>query len=135
MKLTHASRYALHALAHMAALKENPVLTSHDLALARGLPERFLLKVLRPLVAARLLHSAKGPHGGYRLARPATQITMLEVIEAVDGPIRGRAPTVEATPASNLNRPLTEICDQAADIVCRQLEQVCLADLAGSRAP
>jgi Rrf2 family protein len=132
MKLTHASRYALHAMAHLAALKENPLLTSHDLAKARGLPERFLLKVLRPLVAARLLHSAKGPHGGYRLARPASQITMLEVIEAVDGPIRGRAPRVEATAATGLNRPLTEICDQAADIVCKQLREVYLADLVGS---
>jgi Rrf2 family protein len=134
MKLSHASRYALHAMTHLAALKENPVLTSHDLAQARGLPERFLLKVLRPLVAARLLASVKGPHGGYRLARPATQITMLDVVQAVEGPIRGRAPRVEAAEGGNLHRPLTEICDQAADIVCKHFQQVCLADLVGGRA-
>ena len=72
MNLSHASVYALHALAHLAAVGDNAIMASHDAARARGIPEKFLLKVLRPLASGRLLESVKGPNGGYRLARPAS---------------------------------------------------------------
>src|SRR5438309_6837730 len=96
MKLSRASSYALHAVAFMAGEKDStrPV-ASHHIAAARGIPDRFLLKVLKPLVSAGVLLSLKGPNGGYRLARPASEISMLDVLEAVDGPIRGQAPLLE----------------------------------------
>src|SRR5262249_59642283 len=78
MKLTRASSYALHAVAYMAAEKNDKPVASHHIAQARGIPERFLLKVLKPLVSARVLLSIKGPNGGYPLAKPAGGITMLE---------------------------------------------------------
>ena len=93
MKLTRASSYALHAVAYMAQQKaQDKPTASHNIAAARNIPERFLLKVLKPLVSARVLLSIKGPNGGYRLAKPADKISMLEILEAVDGPIRGMAP-------------------------------------------
>src|SRR5438876_12445366 len=92
MKLTRASSYALHAVVFMAAQKLDRPVASHLIAKARGIPERFLLKVLKPLVSARVLMSVKGPNGGYRLAKAPNQITMLEILEAVDGPIRGQSP-------------------------------------------
>ena len=92
MKLTRASSYALHAVAHMAGSKVSVPVASHHIAEARGIPERFLLKVLKPLVSARILHSVKGPNGGYSLAKAAKDISVLDVVEAVDGPIRGVAP-------------------------------------------
>src|SRR5271165_3584057 len=95
MKLTRASSYALHAVAYMATQKSDRPIASHNIAKARGIPERFLLKVLKPLVSARVLLSIKGPNGGYRLAKPAKDINMLEILEAVDGPIRGQAPFSE----------------------------------------
>src|SRR3954447_17930378 len=110
MKLTRASSYALHAVAYMAAQKEGGPVASHVIAEDRGIPERFLLKVLKPLVSAQILRSVKGPNGGYRLAKAASQITMLEVVEAVDGPIRGDAPMGRDNPDSALNQRLTEIC-------------------------
>ena len=84
MRLTRASSYALHALVYMAGQKHNRPVPSHIVAQARGIPERFLLKVLKPLVSARVLASVKGPNGGYRLSRPASSVSLLEVIEAVD---------------------------------------------------
>src|SRR5438552_7750030 len=114
MKLTRASSYALHAVAYMAAQKNNKPVASHHIAKARGIPERFLLKVLKPLVSARVLHSVKGPNGGYRLARPATDISMLEIVEAVDGPIRGQAPFSQGEGESSLDRRLETICNQTA---------------------
>ena len=133
MKMTRASSYALHAVAYMAGQKQQdkPV-ASHHIAHARGIPERFLLKVLKPLVSARVLMSIKGPNGGYRLARPASEITMLDILEAVDGPIRGMAPMTEHSNGA-FNNKLENICKQTADVVRKQLEKVKMSDLVSSR--
>jgi Rrf2 family protein len=130
MRLTRASSYALHAIVYLAAKKPNEPMPSHLVAQARGIPERFLLKVLKPLVSARLLLSVKGPNGGYRLAKPANQISMLEVVEAVDGPIRGYAPLSQNHGTGGLDRKFETICNQAADQIRAQLEKVRIADLA-----
>jgi Rrf2 family protein len=128
MKLTRASSYALHAVAQVAAhAGARQALTSHQLAAARGIPERFLLKVLKPLVSARLLQALKGPNGGYRLARPAAEISLLDIIEAVDGPIRGQAVPV-CSQGQNLDQRLEEICDRTAAAMRRHLQKVHLLD-------
>src|SRR4051794_15527683 len=108
MKLTHASSYALHAVVFLASQKENRPVASHQIAKARGIPERFLLKVLKPLVSARVLASIKGPNGGYRLARSANEMTMLEIVEAVDGPLNGRVQPSR----DSLERRLETICGE-----------------------
>ena len=132
MKLTRASSYALHAVAYMATQKQQdkPV-ASHHIAAARGIPERFLLKVLKPLVSARVLLSIKGPNGGYRLARKPDDITMLEILEAVDGPIRGQAPGAEEN--GPLNNKLEAICKATADATRKYLEKVRLTELVGGK--
>jgi Rrf2 family protein len=129
MKLTRASSYALHAVAFMAQQKSDKPIASHDIAKARGIPERFLLKVLKPLVSARVLKSIKGPHGGYQLHRQPGDVSMLEIIEAVDGPIRGYAPFAEEGNAA-LNNKLETICRGAAEAVRDHLKTVRLSDLA-----
>jgi Rrf2 family protein len=133
MKLTRASSYALHAVAFMAVQKHDRPVASHNIAQARGIPERFLLKVLKPLVSARVLISIKGPNGGYRLARPASDITMLEILEAVDGPIRGQAPFSEEH-ANPLNNKLESICRSSADLVRKHLEKIKISELVGGKS-
>jgi Rrf2 family protein len=133
MRLTRASSYALHAVVYMANQKHNRPIPSHLVARARKIPERFLLKVLKPLVSARVLHSVKGPNGGYRLARPATQINLLEIVEAVDGPLQGHAPLSENEGSNPLNRKLEAICRQGAEITRRQFERVRISDLMGGK--
>src|SRR5262245_6114372 len=104
MKLTRASSYALHAVAYMAQQKSDRPVASHKIAQERGIPERFLLKVLKPLVSARVLMSIKGPNGGYRLARPASDITRPALVGAVGrptprpGPAAGAGEQEEAPP-------------------------------------
>src|SRR5207244_6525546 len=131
MKLTRASSYAIHALVFMAAQQQNKPVASHHIAKARGIPERFLLKVLKPLVSARVLHSIKGPNGGYRLARTAHDISMLEVIEAVDGPIRGIAPSSQSQNDGHLDRKLDTICNQSAEQLRKHLQKVRISELTG----
>jgi Rrf2 family protein len=117
----------------MAAQKHNKPVPSHLIAEARGIPERFLLKVLKPLVSARVLVSVKGPNGGYRLARSASDVSMAEVVEAVDGPIRGQSPLSQDEGDNALNRKLETICKQGAEMVRKQLEKIHISDLAGGK--
>jgi Rrf2 family protein len=127
MKLTRASSYALQAVAYMAAQhKENPT-ASHIIAEDRKIPERFLLKVLKPLVSAQVLHSVKGPNGGYRLARPASEISVLEILEAVEGPIRGHAPGDD--PTNSVVRKLEVLCEQAAEMTRNHLNTMKVSEL------
>jgi Rrf2 family protein len=131
MKLTRASSYAIHALVFMGSQKHNRPVASHHIAHARGIPERFLLKVLKPLVSARVLQSIKGPNGGYRLAKGPNEISLLEVLEAVDGPIRGQASFSRDDNDNGLNKRLDQICNQAADQVRRQFQKVRISELVG----
>jgi Rrf2 family protein len=134
MQLTHASSYALHALDYMAQQPGGRPVVSHVVAEARGIPRLQVLKALEPLVGARILRSAKGPHGGYRLAKPARQIILLEIVEAVDGPIRGEAPPVgQGEAAAALDRRLQQVCDEAAALVRGRLAKVTLAELARAK--
>jgi Rrf2 family protein len=120
---------ALRALTHIAGEAGNRPLASRHITAAGGIPDPFLRKVLRILVSAQVLRSGKGPNGGYSLARPASEITLLEVVEAVDGPIRGVAPLANGGGAG-LDARLEAACTQAADEVRRRLGKVRLSDLA-----
>jgi Rrf2 family protein len=128
MKLTHASSYALHAVVFLAAQKGNTPVASHQIAKARGIPERFLLKVLKPLVSARVLASVKGPNGGYRLARQPNDVTMLEVVEAVDGPLNGQRADAKG---DKLEFQLDTICRDVTEKLRKQLEKVRITELVG----
>jgi Rrf2 family protein len=112
----------------MAGQKKDQPTASHVIAHKKGIPERFLLKVLKPLVSAQVLLSVKGPNGGYRLARPANDITVLEILEAVDGPIRGHAPG-GGEDSNHVNRRLEQICNQSAEHVRKQLGKIRISEL------
>jgi Rrf2 family protein len=130
MRLSRAASYATHALVFLAAQKDSKPFASHEIARVWGIPERFLLKVLKPLVAVRVLVSLKGPNGGYRLARPANEISLLEVCEAVDGPIRGQAPSPWKSNDGSLEKRLDQIIDQATERVRTQLGKIKISELA-----
>jgi Rrf2 family protein len=127
MKFTCTATYAIYALVFLAAKKQNRLMASHDIARARGIPERFLLKVLKSLVSAGILHSLKGQHGGYRLARTANGITLLDVLEAVDGPIHGQSTQIHGS----LDKRLNQIFSQAAEQVRKQFRKIHISELAG----
>ncbi len=74
-------------MAYLAGHPEGHVASLHEIGEAQDIPESFLAKILQSLVRADLAVSQRGAHGGFALARPASEITMQQVIEAVDGPI------------------------------------------------
>jgi Rrf2 family protein len=132
MRLTRSSLYALQALAHLADAGPDRRVVSHHIVRACGISESFLKKILLALASARLVHSIRGRRGGCRLAKSAASITLLEVVEAVDGPIRGEAPLAQGSP-DPLDARLQEMCEEVAGLVRRRLGRVRLSDLAGGR--
>jgi Rrf2 family protein len=133
MKLTRAASYAFHALSYLGMKDRKHPVPSHIIAQAEGIPERFLLKVLKPLVSVRVLVSIKGPNGGYRLAKSLRDVTMLDVVEAVDGPIRSNAPLGLDEGNGRLNQKLDAICIQTAEQVRRHFEKIRLSDLLSAK--
>lgn len=85
MKLPESTEWVLHATASLAQLDPGSTASAAQLAEHYGLPAAYLAKQLQALVRAGVLAAITGPRGGFRLARPADQITMLQVVEAVDG--------------------------------------------------
>jgi Rrf2 family protein len=127
MKLSRAAGYALHALAYLAE-QGGRLVDAQTIAHARGIPQLPLAKVLHALASARVVRSVQGLGGGYRLARPAAEITMLEVVQAVDGPVDGRNPL--ALGGDPLDRKLEQACERSAGAVRGVLGGVRLSELA-----
>jgi Rrf2 family protein len=127
VKLSRASFDAVAALVYLAR-HNGMAVPSHDIARSEALPERFLRKVLYQLVRAGMLNSLRGLYGGFRLARPAKSITLLNVVEAVDGPIAAASGAMDD--AGALKRRLHAILELAAARVRRCLARVTIAELA-----
>jgi Rrf2 family protein len=94
VRISAKADYAVRAALELAASDGQPMKGEH-IADAQGIPLKFLENILQELRHAGVVRSQRGPEGGYRLARPASEISLGEVIRAVDGPlasVRGEAP-------------------------------------------
>jgi Rrf2 family protein len=98
MKLSRTAGYALQATLQLAETNSSSPVPCSQLAAKGQMPERFLLQILRSLVTHGILHSARGVDGGYTLERKPEEISLLDLIEAVDGPLHAFAPVAEGLP-------------------------------------
>ena len=80
--------YGLRAMIFLASVAEGSVVPFREIAHAMHIPEDFLAKILKTLVDGELVLSSRGSHGGYQLARRPTEISFLEIIEAIEGPVQ-----------------------------------------------
>jgi Rrf2 family protein len=85
MKLPVSTEWLLHCASTLAQLEPGATASAAQLASYYDLPPASLAKQLQALVRAGVLAATTGPRGGFRLARPAAEITLLQVVEAVDG--------------------------------------------------
>jgi Rrf2 family protein len=85
MKLSDGVEWGLHSAALLAVIPAEMVLPGKALAEYHGISESYLVKHLQSLTAAGIMVSVPGPKGGYRLARPAAEITVLEIVDAIEG--------------------------------------------------
>jgi Rrf2 family transcriptional regulator, cysteine metabolism repressor len=132
MKLTSRSEYALLALLFLARRGDAGYVSAESIAEAQGIPRRFLEQILLALRHAGYLHSAKGQHGGHRLAREADTITLAEIIRLFDGAL---APTesvsryfYEHTPVERETH-LLAVFREIRDFVADKLETTTIADV------
>lgn len=85
--LTAKGKYSLKALAHLATLEPGATTQAIDIAQANNIPKKFLDAILGELRNAGIVHSRKGPGGGYMLARAPSEIKIGHVIRTIDGPL------------------------------------------------
>ena len=90
MRISRSTGYALLAVGYIAKHQEKKIILSQTIAKEYDIPLEYLLKILQQLVRANVLRSKRGPRGGFSMAQPARKITMLQIIEAVDGPMVSR---------------------------------------------
>ena len=91
MRLERASAYGLLALIYLAQHGGDSPAQVQQVASATGVPVEYLRKLMGRLCKARLIASVRGRHGGFRLAIPIGRITVLRVVEAIEGPIDSSA--------------------------------------------
>jgi Rrf2 family nitric oxide-sensitive transcriptional repressor len=124
---SQTAEYALRAVVYLAGQNSEPRTTA-QIAEATRVPTGYLSKVMQALGRARLVQSQRGLHGGFTLARPAAELTVLDVIQAVD-PIR----RIESCPLGikgHINLcPLHRRLDQAMDLVENALRESTIAEL------
>ena len=88
MQITRASDYAVRVMIHLAGLPPASTVRQSELSKATDVSGHFLSKVLQQLVRSRLIRSQRGSGGGYALAVPARSVSLLDVVEAIEGPVR-----------------------------------------------
>ncbi len=129
MKLSRTASYALQAILQLAQSDASgcPVPCSR-LAAEGKMPERFLLQILRSLVTHGILGSTRGVDGGYVLERSPEEISLLDVIEAVDGPVTPSLPVGEGLSEQASNKLKCTLAGMT-ELARRELDAVKLAHL------
>jgi len=88
MQITRQADYAVRAVLHLARVGNSERSATSTVAKEQNIPPSFLAKIISQLSIAGLLHTSRGARGGVTLAREPRDITLLEVVEAIDGPIQ-----------------------------------------------
>lgn len=86
-KLNKKTEYAILALQYMMISGTDRVATVKEIAQKYEIPQSLLAKILQKMVKSKIIHSVQGSRGGYTLNKKATQISLLSVLEAIEGPI------------------------------------------------
>ena len=137
MRVSAKADYAVRAMIELAAEGDESLPVKGDrVADAQAIPLRFLENILAELRHAGLVHSRRGADGGYWLARPADDVTLAEIIRAVEGPlatVRG-APPDELVLEGDL-QPLQEVWIALRANIRQILESVTVADVVAGELP
>jgi Rrf2 family protein len=135
VKVTAKAEYAVRAMLELATTEES-LLKGERIASSQGIPLKFLENILVDLRHADLVHAQRGADGGYRLAREPEEITLGQVIRAVEGPlasVRGEPPERMAYEGSSENLQRVWIAVRAS--LRSVLDDLTLADVVAGRMP
>jgi Rrf2 family protein len=137
MKLSDGVEWGVHVCTLLAVLPPDAALPAAKLAEYHGVPSAYLAKHLQALARGGVLETVKGPRGGYRLARPPAEITVLDVVEAIDGDesafrcteIRRRGPAAASAREYRLPCGIHRTFTRADEAWRRELEAATIASL------
>lgn len=136
MRVSAKADYAVRAMIELAAGKQEAPVKGDRVAEAQKIPLRFLENILAELRHAGLVQSRRGAEGGYWLARAADDVTLAEIIRAVEGPlatVRGEPP--EELRFQGQSKPLQEVWVALRANIRQILESVTLADVVANELP
>jgi Rrf2 family protein len=136
LRLSKKADYALMAMKHLAVRGERGASSAREIAEQYGIPIELMAKVLQRLVRRGLLLSQQGTRGGYQLARMPGQISVADVIQAIEGPVTVTACSTEEGQCDqyskcNVRDPLFKVRER----ILSALGECTVAELAASEAP
>ena len=134
LRLSKKADYALLAMRHLAARADREAVSAREVAETYGIPPELLAKVLQKLVRTNILESHHGIRGGYALAKPAKNITVADVIQAIDGPLSVTAcsetdHSCDQYSKCNIRDPLWKIKDRIVSALAATTVAELAADL------
>jgi Rrf2 family protein len=129
MKISRSSGYALLAASYIGRNQKKGIILSQDIAKKYNIPLEYLLKILQLLVKANLLRSKRGPRGGFSMGQPPTKITMLQIIEAVDGPMVNQLHLAEHAKKEKSATKIEKTYDKAIDASKAVFKKVTLSEI------
>lgn len=130
MQITRQADYAVRAVLHLARVGNSERSATSMVAKEQNIPPSFLAKIISQLSIAGLLHTSRGARGGVTLAREPKDITLLEVVEAIDGPIQLNE-CVGNTGACTFdeNCPIKPVWCDAQDELVKRLQNTTFAQM------
>ena len=134
LELTHRGDYAVRAMLALGEASDATRLSVRRIAAAMAIPVAFLPQVMSDLVAAGLVAPMTGRAGGYRLSRPKEDITVLEIIESVEGDSRRTTCVLRGSPCGRDGHcDAHDVFFEAQEALLGRLRAASLADLVGRR--
>lgn len=136
MRISAKADYAVRAVVELAAAPDDKPVKAERIATAQDIPLNFLENILGELRHAGLVRSHRGAEGGFRLARPPSEVTVADVIRAVEGPlasVRGAPPEEASYPGAAATLPRVWIAVRAN--LRQVVEHVTIDDIARSMIP
>jgi len=136
VRVSAKTDYALRAAVELAAAPDDKPVKGERIARAQEIPLRFLENILMQLRHAGLVDSRRGADGGYRLARPATEVTLADVIRAIDGPLAGvSGARPETLDFEGTAAPMRDVWIAVRASLRAVLEHVTLAEVVAGELP
>ena len=133
MQITRQADYAVRAVLHLARSGNTERSATSAIAKEQNIPPSFLAKIISQLSIAGLLHTSRGARGGVTLARDPKEITLLEVVEAIDGPIQlNECVTNTGACTFEENCPIRPVWCDAQDELVSRLRSTNFADMLAS---
>ncbi len=131
MKISTTAHYGLIAAAYIAEHADEGLVMASTISAKYSIPLVYLFRIMQQMVKANVLISKRGRNGGYILARPAKEITLLEIIEAVEGPIASRSEMAEQTKKAPFSIEMEKVCERASDKAASILSRAKLSQMVG----